>query len=47
MEMNQNQTFSHGAYSNLAPHIFLSKFIKVFQCFYENQNLTVLWLNLA
>ena len=31
MEMKQNQTFDHGIYSNLTPHHFLSKNIKVFQ----------------
>ena len=31
LEMKQNQTFFHGAYSNLTTYLFLSKNIKVLQ----------------
>ena len=31
MEMKQNQTFLHGTYLSLAPYLFLSNNIKVFQ----------------
>ena len=33
MEVNQNQTFFHGAHSNLTTYLFLSKNIKAFQWF--------------
>ena len=31
IEMKQNQTFSHGTYSNVTPYLSLSKNIKIFQ----------------
>ena len=33
MEMKQNQTFSHGTYSNLASYFFNLKILKVFKEF--------------
>ena len=40
MEMKRNQTSFHGAYSNLTVYISLSKIIKIFQWF-QNQNFSV------
>ena len=40
MEMKQNQSFFHGAYSNLTSYHFLSKNIKVFQWFLKSKYLS-------
>ena len=41
-ETKQNQTFFHGAYSNLTPYLY-KKLLKYFSDF-QNRNFSVLWL---
>ena len=42
IEMKQNQTFSHGTYSNLTPYLSLSKNIKIFQWLSKSKFLSFL-----
>ena len=42
MEMKKNQIFFHGTYSNLAPHLFLSKNIKLFQWLSKSKFLSIM-----
>ena len=39
-EMKQNQTFFHGAYSNLTPYLFYQKILKHFNDF-QSRNFSV------
>ena len=44
MEMEQNQTFFHGKYSNLTSYVFfIKKILKYFNDF-QNHNLSISWL---